>query len=179
MTTLHPPEQRLFFALWPPAPLQTALAGVAAGLTDAGGSPPHRDDLHLTLVFLGNVSRERRHCAEQAAARVRGAAVDLTLDRLGHWPRSRILWAAPDTVPEPLTRLVQDLQGALQACGFAPEPRPFAPHLTLRRQAPGQPPAALTPALSWTAREFVLAVSRSGRPPPRYRILGRWPLAAG
>jgi 2'-5' RNA ligase len=172
---MKPPEQRLFFALWPPPAIQTALAAWADRLTAAGGAPAHPADVHLTLVFLGDVTQARRDCYEQAAGQIRGAPFELTLDRFGHWSRSGILWAGPSAAPAPLTRLVDDLHAALQACGFTPERRPFAPHLTLRRRARMLPSVPIDPVPSWRPGEFVLAVSQRG-PAPRYRILRRWPL---
>jgi 2'-5' RNA ligase len=176
---METPEQRLFLALWPPAELQAELARIPGRVAGARGKPPHRKDLHLTLVFLGDVGAERRDCIEQAVGAVRGQPFELVLDRLGYWARPRILWCAPAVTPEPLLNLVRELQGRLRGCGFHPERRPFTAHITLMRFARPQPARELESPLRWSVRDVALVASTLGGPPPRYRVLRRWPLAEG
>jgi 2'-5' RNA ligase len=48
---------RLFFACWPDAALQEQLAQLGRQLQrQSGGKPSRRENLHLTLVFLGDVA---------------------------------------------------------------------------------------------------------------------------
>jgi 2'-5' RNA ligase len=170
-------EQRLFFALWPAPHVQAALSRIPEGLSRARGRPSHRDDLHVTLVFLGNVAAERLACVEQAAAQLRSEPFELHIDQLGYWSGSRILWCAPSTTPEPLVQLVRDLRERLKGCGFKPERRHYAVHITLMRHARPQPPRALEQPISWPVQDFALVASTLGGPPPRCRLLRRWPLA--
>ena len=167
--------ERLFFALWPDAPVRAALAGLQNALPLGGGRPrpTHRDDLHLTLAFLGEVSPQQRTCCEAAAGTIRAAPFTLHLDQIGHWPRPRILWCGPRSAPAPLLDLARALETALCPCGFAGERRPYAAHITLARKvAAGTAPPADWHT-GWQVDGFVLATSRPG-PPPRYRVLRRW-----
>lgn len=173
-----PEARRLFFALWPDTAGAEALAAaVRAAHQSCGGRPTGRDDLHLTLAFLGDATAERLAAAEEAAAGVAAAPFDFVIDRLGCWPHNRILWAGCTETPPPLAALARDLAERLRAAGFVLDARPYAPHVTLRRQADcsrAAPPAAPVP---WTATEFVLAESRRTPAGGRYTVIGRWPLA--
>ncbi|MFZ1574594.1 MAG: RNA 2',3'-cyclic phosphodiesterase [Chromatiaceae bacterium] len=167
--------ERLFLALWPGVAQRLALARVQGALPPRAGRPTHPEDIHLTLVFLGPASSEQRQCAEAAAGRVRGQPFELTLDRVGSFPRARVLWCGADTAPPPLAGLVLALRAALAGCGFALDERPYRPHATLARKAPALEARTLNPPIRWPVDSFVLARGQEG-PPPRYRILRRWSL---
>lgn len=177
---MAPATERLFFALWPPAEAARQLYALARGChAGCGGRLMPRDNLHLTLAFLGDTPAERRLAAEAAADGVVGVPFDLSLDRLGYWKHNRILWAGCTQVPEALQALAAELAARLREAGFELEKRPFAAHLTLLRNA--APPAEL-PApegIAWSVDAFVLAASRLGPGGSRYEILRRWPLGGG
>jgi RNA 2',3'-cyclic 3'-phosphodiesterase len=168
---------RLFFALWPGEMQRAALAKVQMGLRSHRGRLAHAQDLHITLVFLGDLDVDRRACAEQAAGRVRAAPFSLTLDRVGCFPRARILWCGVSERPQPLLSLLCSLNGELLDCGFRPERRPFAPHVTLVRKARPLSARELTPPIAWSVSAFVLVIARPGER-PRYRVVREWPLAS-
>ncbi len=96
------------------------------------------DGLHLTLKFLGNVDAGR---VDGIAQGMRLACRDLvpfelTLSELGVFPnesRPRVVWAGVQGDLDPLIKLQAAIEAAMAGLGFAPEKRPFAPHLTLGR----------------------------------------------
>ncbi|MGD2081828.1 MAG: RNA 2',3'-cyclic phosphodiesterase [Chromatiales bacterium] len=169
-------DQRLFFALWPDDATRERLAGLARAIPGAEGRATHPQDLHLTLVFLGAVSADRLGCVTAAADAVRGEPFTLRIDRVGFWPRPRILWCGPHEHPPALPGLVTALQARLKDCGFAPEERAFQAHVTLARKARRTGGAELARPVTWPVSDLVLAGSRPGNPPPRYRVLRRWAL---
>lgn len=171
-------SRRMFFALWPDEDLRLSLHSLAAELSAGRGRATHVSDLHATLVFLGDVPEQGLACIEQAAREVAAPVFDLTLNRVGYWPRPRILWCGPGEAPQVLIALVADLQRNLQGCGFTPERRPYAAHVTLARKLGKAQPRALERPLNWRVREFVLAESRPGGEAPHYRVVGIWPLGA-
>jgi 2'-5' RNA ligase len=173
MTT---PNQRLFFALWPDDAVRAGLEALVRGLPEHRGRLVHPQDRHITLVFLGDVSVERRGCVEEAAQRVSATPCELLIDQVGYWPRPRILWCGASQVPAALLGLVSDLQQELKACGFRPETRPYAPHVTLARKAHKVPTYLIPQNLPWPVREFVLVASNADQPPPHYQLLRRWSL---
>jgi 2'-5' RNA ligase len=168
--------ERLFFALWPDEERRLGLQRVVSGLPRRHGREPHPEDLHLTLAFLGEVVPDRRACAERAADGVHARSFSLIFDQVGYWPRPRILWCGASDRPEPLLGLLADLNRGLVGCGFEPDRRPFAPHVTLARKAPPIDPRALDPPLVWPVSAFVLAGSRLGER-PSYRVLRQWGLS--
>ena len=172
-------SERLFFALWPSERQRRSLERLQQGLTVHRGRPVHPQDIHATLVFLGQVDGERRACVEHAAGRVaaRGQAgpFELVLDRIGCFPRARVVWCGAEFCPGQLAELVSLLNGELEGCGLVPDRRPYRPHVTLFRKAAPLRADALDPPVRWPADSFVLAGAREG-PPPRYRILRRWSL---
>jgi 2'-5' RNA ligase len=174
-----PGPQRLFFALWPDSKVRSALARLGGSIQGHGGRPVHPEDIHLTLVFLGGVTGDRFGCVTEAAGGVIAPAFDLSLDRVGYWPRPRVLWCGCHPAPEPLLGLVDGLEQPLRTCGFRPEQRPYQVHLTLARKAHRVAGFELEHPIAWSISEFVLAGSEPGGPPPRYRILRRWPLGQG
>ncbi len=161
---------RLFFALWPDAAARVALLDARGGsLQDV--RPARPNDLHLTLVFIGDVEPECLSCIEAAGDDVVLGPFALRLDRVETWPRQHLLAAVPTAPPPDLFNLVSQLQHNLMPCGIQPEPRRFRPHVTLARKAPRREPAAL--GIDWPVREFVLA--RSGTPGGGgYRVLRSW-----
>jgi 2'-5' RNA ligase len=168
--------QRYFFALWPDPEVREQLSALvhASGMGD--GRRHHVDDLHMTLVFLGQITAEQRRCAEEVADRISANPFELLIDHTGYWPRPRILWASPEETPEALKQLVADLNDGLRACGHEPERRSYKPHITLYRKARRVEPVRLPEPIRWPVNEFVLACSgNQGSSGTRYQVVRRWP----
>jgi 2'-5' RNA ligase len=97
-----------------------------------------RDNVHLTLKFLGGVEAARLDALAGALAGATRAcqAFDLTVRGLGAFPtprRPRVLWAGVDEGGAHVATLARRVDEALQALGFVPEPRAFTAHATLGR----------------------------------------------
>lgn len=172
-------EARLFFALWPDEAVCGALDGVGRKLRDTcGGRQMRRNNIHLTLVFLGNVEIARIDALRAVGNGVAAPPFVMTLSRLGWWRHNRVAWAAPDVVPDPLLALVNQLQDGLRAAAFAFDERPtYAPHVTLLRNARCE--EAKWPAfesIEWAASEFVLVRSVTREEGATYEAIGRWTL---
>lgn len=150
-----------------------------------------RDNVHLTLKFLGNIEAARRDAVagalSDAAAGCPG--FELSVRGLGAFPtpaRPRVLWAGVDAGAAQAATLARRVDETLAALGFAPEPRAFAAHVTLGRvRAPrANPRLAEALAASRTfGRQRVdrLVLMRSQLSPrgARHTELAGAPLAAG
>ena len=170
-------EGRLFFALWPTLEARERLYELAMRFKPQGGRLHHPDDLHMTLVFLGQVEDQQMPCIHRVADGIGVSAFTLGIDTIGHWPRPKILWCGPSEQPLVLQTLVNSLQQSLTECGFAPERRRYQPHVTLHRKVRHAESGVIENPIEWQAPEFVLASSGGGAPgQPRYRILHRWEL---
>lgn len=144
MTTI-----RTFIAIELSDAARTALAGLQNRLKTI--SPPHSvrwtavQNIHLTLHFLGDTPAENIDAIGQVlqAAAETVPPFEVNLGRLGCFPntrRPRVLWAGLMDTPPALPELHRRLGAQLaQEIGFAPETRPYAPHLTLGRVKNGIP----------------------------------------
>ena len=139
---------------------------------------------HLTLRFLGATDAERHQRVLEELRRIHPPrAFDLTLTSLGAFPRparAKVLWIGVGDGGDELRGLGGSVEGAAVRAGFAPERKPFSPHLTLSRL---DPPADVRPALEaapfgsrMRVDSFVLFRSHLGGGPPRYEPLERFPL---
>lgn len=176
MISLNAESQRLFFALWPEQGVRDALYRLAESVLRGGsGRAVVRDNLHVTLVFLGSVPTARRDCAERVAAAIRGERFILAVDQIGYWQRSRILWAGASRSPAALLALVGALNDGLAGCGFAPEQRPYHAHVTLGRNITRGPRTslAITPLL-WPVDQFCLVQSTTEPKGAHYRVVKVW-----
>jgi 2'-5' RNA ligase len=161
---------RLFFAAWPPAQTAVALHAWAGGLE---GRAVARENIHLTLAFLGEADPAK---AIAAAKRARGARHELPIEEARFWKKNQIVWVGPRELPPALDRLVKSLHLALYRAEFILERRPFAAHVTLLRKvrAPGALPPL--PAVPWPVDEFQLMRSHISSRGPSYEPLARFPL---
>lgn len=124
---------RLFFGLDIPADIKQRLLGVNAPVS--GAKWQSSEQLHITLLFLGNVEHGRIAGLCEAARDLPVEAFELDVAGLGCFgqPRSpRNLWAGVQP-PEPVAALHDVLRVRMGYLGFAPETRVFHPHITLAR----------------------------------------------
>ncbi len=96
------------------------------------------DSIHLTLKFLGNIASDRTgeitRAMEAAAQGI--PSFHLEVKDLGVFPnlkRVQVVWVGISGEVDKLGEFQQRLESNLAHLGFAPESRPFTPHLTLAR----------------------------------------------
>lgn len=179
---------RLFIAVPFPWRVQAALEENTALLRRScvKGSFTRRENLHLTLAFLGETAPERLEELRAVLDGCAGAPLALSFGPLGRFkrPEGDILWRQVNA-EEGLFRLQAALSAALTARGFPLEDRPFRPHLTLARRArlaPGESLEALSrqlPPLSFRAEQICLLRSELGGGAPVYMPLYRTKLGTG
>ena len=146
--------------------------------------------LHVTLKFLGDVRADQVEPIVRALTAAAGSEppFNFRVRGLGAFPHSgrpSVVWAGVAD-GEPLTRLAARLEADLAPLGFAPEGRPYAPHLTLAR-VKFRPPEALaqvfarhtdTPFLSVPVTSLKLYRSDQGSDGPIYKPVATAPLAS-
>ena len=94
--------------------------------------------IHLTLKFLGSIAVDRiseiTRAMEEAIQGI--PPFHLEVKDLGVFPnlrRVQVAWVGISGEVDKLSQLQQHLESNLARLGFAPESRPFTPHLTLAR----------------------------------------------
>jgi 2'-5' RNA ligase len=141
---------------------------------------------HITLEFLGNSSPEQYVCLTQRLGELHLPLVPIALEKVDLFARSGVLAVTAKILPQ-LLRLQQQVSAAAGLCGFAPETRPYQPHITLvRSKGRGRELAELKakihrqPAFtSFAAGEFFLYESFLESSGSRYEIRRRFPLQDG
>ena len=169
---------RLFFALWPSSDLQGKLAAWARQVAGRGRAM-RRENLHLTLAFLGDTEAALEPDLVALAAGVRFAPIRLPLDRVGYWKHNRIIWCGASEEPQALAALVEGLRAQLDAAGIRYDHKPFVSHVTLVRNAAGLPAAPAWVPLVWDAGDFALVSSVRVEGRVAYQVLRRFSAQAG
>ena len=169
---------RLFFALWPEAALQERLATWARQAAGRG-RPMRRENIHLTLAFLGNTDAALVPALQALAQGVAFPAFNLPLDRVAYWKHNRIIWCGAEIDPPALTAMVGTLRARLDSGGIAYDRKPFVSHVTLVRNAPGLDAAPAWGALAWAVGDFALVRSARVEGRVSYQVMQRFPAAAG
>jgi RNA 2',3'-cyclic 3'-phosphodiesterase len=168
--------RRLFFALWPSVAIRNALDRMADSIAAAHGRRTRRNNLHLTLEFLGSQGDAEMRKAIQAVSLLELPAFDFALNALEYFSRSRVLVLTCGDRTSPVFELHSALHEALSSVGFTLEQRPFRPHLTLFREC--QPVSTVSaPTIIWPVRSLALVESRSMRSGVRYQVRWRKPLS--
>jgi 2'-5' RNA ligase len=156
--------------------------------TGAGVKWVEPDNLHITLLFLGEVEDRDlpKLCKVIENTARKGSAFPLRVSGVGAFPtlrRPKVLWGGVSDGAEPLRELYSQLETKLLDLGlYHREERGYAPHLTLGRTRSDDDGQRLAPELAqllaWdggrtTIGEVLLFSSEMGRHGPEYAVLAR------
>lgn len=168
-------SQRLFFALLPDEGVRAQLRQLQKDLNQAGGRPVPTENLHLTLLFLGNVAAEKINAVCDIAENIVGSRFDLTLDVFGSFRQNnaRVLWLGPSEPPPELDALHQSLCWQVESIGLSVRKETYRPHVTLVRKADSRKrlPEKSDQGIPWTARRCALIASELLPTGSRYETL--------
>jgi RNA 2',3'-cyclic 3'-phosphodiesterase len=187
-TPIHAPESdmlRLFVALPIDPDVCEQISRVQNGIDGAKWSP--RDNLHLTLRFIGDVDEPRARDIDIALAGIEIAPFELSLKGTGYFgvEAPHAIWLGVEGNPS-LLALQKKCERACRQAGLAPDTRAYTPHVTLcylPRHLALQPVLAyrelhnLLRSKVWLADRFYLYSSAThGAGPSRYKIEAEYPL---
>lgn len=101
----------------------------------------HKEDLHITLAFLGTSSQEQYEpCMRELKVLLRNTSTfPLQLSHFGTFglrEKPRIFWCGPD-VQEKLLSLQRIVTSCCKANGFQLDDKLFNPHITMARKYEG------------------------------------------
>lgn len=178
---LHEPTRRLFFALWPDAAMREAMMHATRKAARASsGRPVPAANLHVTLAFLGSVpERQLRELAEIAREAAGGGRLELAFDHLEHWRAAQLLCALPAEASAPVAALARRLQDVLATGGFAPDLKPFRPHVTVVRKVSRPGGIGKIDSVAWSFTELALIESRTVAAGALYSVVESYLLCGG
>jgi RNA 2',3'-cyclic 3'-phosphodiesterase len=176
---------RLFAALPLPEAISDAVVRTQRGLDGAKWSP--RENLHITLRFIGDVDERRAEDIDAELGQIRAAPFEMALQGAGFFGHEEphAMWLGV-ALSDSLAALQKACERACRRAGLKASPRVYTPHVTVcylpRHQelAPViayQQRHALFSSPSWIADRFYLYSSATQGPgPSRYRIEAEYPL---
>lgn len=166
-------QRRIFFALWPGDSVRNEINRVFKSAPQANlpGRHLNKNNLHLTLHFLGNVSLQQFDCVQRIAETITSKSFELRLDHFGSFTKARVLWTGPSVITEELSGLQYELGEVLKECEFTPEKRPFNPHVTLARKIKCTEQLLPHEPVIWSVNQFALVESISVEGGVEYRPL--------
>ncbi|KAB3530444.1 RNA 2',3'-cyclic phosphodiesterase [Alkaliphilus serpentinus] len=104
----------------------------------AGGNFTHKDNIHLTLKFIGEADEKSITAIKEAMKETVEMIKSFTLltKELGTFSRKskHILWLGVGGEMDKLKTVYNELEDVLDRRGFNKEERPYSPHITLGRQ---------------------------------------------
>jgi len=166
---------RIFFAILPNKFVQEQLAHQAEILEPiCGGRKVKTQHIHLTLLFLGNVSTHRIETLQQVMKKVSAKKFAFSLEEICYWKQNRIIYIQPKQFPEELFSLVDSLRNVLSEAGFLFDKRAYKPHITLIRKATHQTRTDLIKPIMWLVNEWSLIQSKQTDSGVDYIPLGHW-----
>src|SRR6185312_5115776 len=132
-------RSRAFIAVRLDSRVEAAVEGLLARLRPehSGISWTRPGNLHVTLRFLGGaVAPEMLNALRAQLRPIAGqySPFELCVEGLGAFSnrnQPRVIWIGIKSAQ--LSELAASIEAAAQDCGFAPESRPFTPHLAIAR----------------------------------------------
>jgi 2'-5' RNA ligase len=171
---------RLFFAAIPDAGVAAEIhrrAGILKCAYNLLGRLIEPECLHVSLFFLGNLPEQSLQMACEAAADVRVAPFNVSLDRSVSFqgrPGNRPFVLSGDEGVRQLVSFRRMLGAAMTRRGLRRRANTnFTPHVTLLYDTRAVEEHPVEP-ISWTVNEIVLIHSVNG-----HTHLARWPLRTG
>lgn len=99
-------------------------------------SPVSKQNMHFTLLFLGEITEEIASEVKNALTNVVFSSIPVTFTHLGAFPSPkapRVVWLGVDEASaSKLVELAKQVEQKLQPLGFRPD-KAFKPHLTIFR----------------------------------------------
>jgi 2'-5' RNA ligase len=116
---------------------------IISSLLSLGGDlkPVERENIHLTLKFLGNVSSAKLDEIRSALAQVTFPPFSLEIKGAGAFPNLKhmnVIWVGIEEGWSQVELIFEQTEKLLHQLGFSRETRPFSPHITVARVKSGR-----------------------------------------
>lgn len=125
------------------AKILSQVESIMSSLVSLGGDlkPVERENIHLTLKFLGNVSATKLDEIKSALAHVTFPPFSLEIKGAGAFPnlkRMNVIWVGIEEGWSQVELIYEQTEKLLHQLGFSRETRPFSPHITVARVKSGR-----------------------------------------
>jgi len=165
---------RLFFALWPDDQTRLELLQLSRSIEAKKFMPVQPHNIHVTLVFLGNVDTASELLIKHSVAGISVNPFVLKFDQLSYWSRPKVLCLTCSQLADEVEMLVTALNTEVASCGLQTDTRPYHPHITLARHAKYLPDIKFEPIV-WRVESFCLVESCSEPGGVCYKVKEQWP----
>lgn len=137
-------------------------------------------NLHMTLLFLGNVSEPTQRQLEKLISAMHKPKFKITLDTFSHWKKPKIFCISGQAKDNALLKIVNDCQLIAATLNLHSEEHAYTPHITLARKAQQSEkcPAFAKPieSLILNPKHIELFESKSTKDGVQYTSLRVWKL---
>jgi RNA 2',3'-cyclic 3'-phosphodiesterase len=119
------------------------IASIMSSLQSLGGDlkPVERENIHLTLKFLGNVPTPRLSEVKASLQRLSFLSFTAEIKGAGAFPslnHMNVIWVGVDEGWIQVEQIYEQVEKLLSSLGFQRENRPFSPHITVARVRSGR-----------------------------------------
>ena len=119
------------------------IASILLSLQSLGGDlkPVERENIHLTLKFLGNVSAPRLGEVKSSLQQVIFSGFTAEVKGAGAFPNlnhMNVVWVGVNEGWSQVEQIYEQVEKLLSGIGFQREHRPFSPHITIARVRSGR-----------------------------------------
>lgn len=154
---------RCFVALWPDDAVRDRLDALAGEWHRRfpRARRVRRDNLHLTLAFIGEIEADRAQLVADRIAAQDWSPGTWRVESIGAFVRARVLWAGSGDDPQ-LGSMAAAVRALLDELQVRYDRKPFAPHVTLLRNLPRAAAGiaqAIEPPIVWPTFQPVLLQS--------------------
>ncbi len=114
------------------------IASILSSLQALGGDlkPVERENIHLTLKFLGDVSAPRLAEVKSSLKQLAFPAFTAEIKGAGAFPNlnhMNVIWVGVNEGWSQVEQIYEQVEKLLSSVGFRRENRPFSPHITIAR----------------------------------------------
>jgi RNA 2',3'-cyclic 3'-phosphodiesterase len=119
------------------------ITSITSSLQSIGGDlkPVERENIHLTLKFLGDVSTTRLGEVKSSLSRLSFPSFTAEIKGAGAFPNlnhMNVIWVGVSEGWSQVEQIYEQVEKLLSSLGFKRENRPFSPHITIARVRSGR-----------------------------------------
>jgi 2'-5' RNA ligase len=119
------------------------ITSILSSLQSLGGDlkPVERENIHLTLKFLGNVSASKLSEVKSSLQKLIFSAFTAEIKGAGAFPNlnhMNVIWVGVNEGWSQVEQIYEQVEELLSGLGFQRENRPFSPHITIARVRSGR-----------------------------------------